>query len=54
MAAQEIILEAALAFAKVRTEPRNRDQISGDGGQIEKAHEKADDSTAAAAWTQDC
>ena len=52
MAAQEIIFEAALALAETRTEPRDRDQISGDSGQIEKAHEKADDSTGGAARTQ--
>ena len=46
MAAQEIIFEAALALSEARSEPGDRKQISGDDGQIEKAHEKADDNTA--------
>ena len=48
MSAQEVILEAALALTEARSEPGDRDQISGDGGQVEKAHRKADDSTACA------
>jgi hypothetical protein len=54
MTSQEIVFEAAPAFAETRSEPRDRDQISCDGGEIEEAHKKADDSTGGALEPCDC
>ena len=38
MPAQKIILEAALAFAKSRAEPGDRQQVDHDGGPVEDSH----------------